>query len=222
MEQMDGPTTDDRTGGRPRAAARPLDPAKREAILCAAHILFLRDGYSHASMDEVAREAGVGKMTVYRHFGNKETLFEEMLRSVCAGMLARASEVPDGGLEDALRRTAWAFVELITPPDRVGVYRLVVAEAERFPEMARRFHDAAVRTVIDYLAGRIRAFAPEVSPDRAAWIAAMCIDMAKGPAYMRLVLGVAPEPWNAEFAPQVDAAVSWALDRVAEARAGGT
>jgi len=215
---MDAATTEDR-GGAPRPAARPLDPAKREAILCAAHELFLKDGYSQASMDEVARAAGVGKMTVYRHFGNKETLFEGMLRAVCDGMLARASEAPDGGLEDALRRTAWAFVDLITPPDRVGVYRLVVAEAERFPEMARRFHEAAVRRVIDHLAGRIRAFAPEVAPDQAAWIAAMCIDMAKGPAYMRLVLGTAPEPWNAGFAPQVDAAVAWALDRVAQSRA---
>lgn len=203
-----------------RTPLRPLDPEKRHAILCAAHEAFLRDGYARTSMDEVARMAGVGKMTVYRHFGNKETLFEQMLRSVCDGMFEKVPPAAEGGLADALSRIAWAFLDLISPPDRLAVFRLVLAEAERFPEMASRFHDAAIRTVLDYTADRIRAHAPWASADEARFVAANFMNFVKGPAYMRLMLGVPPEPWNAEFAPQVEAGVEWACDRLERGRPG--
>ena len=63
---------------------RRLDPEKRRAILDAAQNVFLASGFEGASMDEVARLAGVGKKTVYLHFGAKDALYETMLREHAA------------------------------------------------------------------------------------------------------------------------------------------
>ena len=59
---------------------RPKDPAKREAILAAAQVLFLGNGYEGSSMDAIAAEAGVSKLTLYSHFGDKEALYLEALK----------------------------------------------------------------------------------------------------------------------------------------------
>ena len=58
-------------------------PSKREAILEAATRVFFESGYADASMDEIAREAGVSKQTVYSHFGAKEALFGAFIRDNC-------------------------------------------------------------------------------------------------------------------------------------------
>ena len=67
----------------PNGPGRPKDPAKRKAILEAAETLFLRNGYDGSSMDAIAAEAGVSKLTVYSHFTDKETLFAFAVKSKC-------------------------------------------------------------------------------------------------------------------------------------------
>ena len=79
--------------GRPQAAARPASPGrpkdlgKRAAILEAAKQLFSDQGFNGASMDQIAAEAGVSKLTVYSHFGDKEALFTAAVRAKCDEML---------------------------------------------------------------------------------------------------------------------------------------
>src|SRR5690606_35877710 len=62
---------------------RPKDPGKRAAILEAAKAMFTRLGFDGASMDQIAAEAGVSKLTVYSHFGDKESLFAAAVQSHC-------------------------------------------------------------------------------------------------------------------------------------------
>src|SRR5690606_41925100 len=66
---------------------RPKDLAKRAAILDAAARMFTRFGFEGASMDQIAAEAGVSKLTVYSHFGDKEALFGEAVRVVCDSLM---------------------------------------------------------------------------------------------------------------------------------------
>ena len=66
---------------RPAGPGRPKDPSKRQAILDAARQMFTAQGFDGASMDQIAAEAGVSKLTVYSHFGDKETLFGEVVKS---------------------------------------------------------------------------------------------------------------------------------------------
>ena len=69
--------------GNTSSHGRPKDMAKRQAILEAAKILFLSNGYANTSMDAVALEAGVSKLTVYSHFTDKETLFTAAVVAKC-------------------------------------------------------------------------------------------------------------------------------------------
>ncbi|WP_313161253.1 TetR/AcrR family transcriptional regulator, partial [Stenotrophomonas sp.] len=83
---------------------RPKDLGKRAAILDAAKALFVEQGYGGVSMDSIASQAGVSKLTVYSHFGDKETLFAEAVKSTCNEMLPDALFVTDadGALREQL------------------------------------------------------------------------------------------------------------------------
>lgn len=87
-----------------RARSTSLQSRKRAAILDGARTVFLRDGFAAGSVDDVALEAGVGKQTIYRHFGSKEALIVGLVEAMCAGAANQVS-APDAelSLEDALR-----------------------------------------------------------------------------------------------------------------------
>jgi TetR/AcrR family transcriptional repressor of mexJK operon len=118
---------------------------KRRAILVAAREVFLTKGYPAASMDEVAALANVSKMTVYKHFTDKHGLFiavftaaieeaEESSRS----LIDRLADSVD--LEEDLRTFARQHITLVTQPHLIRMRRMIIAEATRFPELARTWH----------------------------------------------------------------------------------
>lgn len=194
---------------------RGLDPAKRRAILEGAQDVFLRDGFAAASMDEVARVAGVGKMTVYRHFGSKDALFRDMLREVCGGVMLDA-DIPRGlPLSQELPRLGRAFVELVTHPHRLGTYRLAMAEAERTPDVSKLFYEGAVMPVIGVVAGRLAAHAPGLSPEDSRTWAGVFLQMVQGHAFLRLVMGLDSEPDTRAFEAQIALASRIVAEQVA-------
>lgn len=198
----------------PADALSPLQARKRAAILGGARAVFLRDGFGGGSMDEVARAAGVGKQTVYRHFGSKEALFEGLLGEMCAGVFA--APALDGSVRDlfgALREVGHGFVRVVTEPANLALFRIVVAEAERFPALARRFHEAGVAAAVAYVAGLLMREGT-VRQARAEEVAATFLEMVKGPAFMRLLLGAPSAPWCEGFEAQVERAVAFAAGQV--------
>ncbi|MFI5732753.1 TetR/AcrR family transcriptional regulator [Kribbella sp. NPDC051587] len=114
---------------------------KRRAITTAATEVFLQHGYLGASMDEVAAKAGVSKQTVYKQFENKERLFAEIVlgtNGVLAVDLAAAyAETLNGATDarEALRALAFRLLESLTADNIVQLRRLVIAEADRFPDV---------------------------------------------------------------------------------------
>jgi AcrR family transcriptional regulator len=128
---------------------------KRRAILQAATEVLLRNGYLGASMDEVAARAAVSKQTVYKQFADKEHLFAEII-------LGTTAEIVDGFARDyasvldqatdarqALRDLARRFLDSLLRPDVLQLRRLVLAEADRFPDVSgawfqRGFHQTLV------------------------------------------------------------------------------
>lgn len=143
------------TAARPAGATR--SDRKRAAILDAAADLFLRQGFSGTSMDEVAALAGVSKQTVYAHFASKEALFAAMADSL-TGAAAGAVQVGlgewTGGASFAEHLTAYAIRQLQVPrtPRLMQLRRLAIAEAERFPELGRALHDGGPGRAIAALA----------------------------------------------------------------------
>lgn len=116
---------------------------KREQILAGARSLFLELGYERASVDAIAARAGVSKATVYNHFRDKEALFLATFGAETEGLREKfhaVLEMPTGDIEADLRAIATHLLQLVTAPGHVVRHRTVVAEAERFPELARTFH----------------------------------------------------------------------------------
>jgi TetR/AcrR family transcriptional repressor of mexJK operon len=143
-----------------------LDPRiarSREVIVAAATRHFQRVGYVGASVDDIAAEARVSKRTVYNIFGSKEQLFRETLSEAitiaeefatkAASVLADSQDV-----EADLRTIASTFAPAVLGGPVVGLRRLVIGEAERFPEIAREYYERAAGRVLDMLADAMRRF----------------------------------------------------------------
>ncbi|MFB9902847.1 TetR/AcrR family transcriptional regulator [Allokutzneria oryzae] len=126
--------------------------AKRAEIVAAARKVFTTHGYLGTSMDAVAAAAGASKRTVYQYFADKEELFTAVvLETVDRGYeffrphILTLAETDD--LENALRRHARVTVAGIMNPEVLQMRRLVMAEADRFPEVGRQYYERSwVRT----------------------------------------------------------------------------
>ena len=190
----------------------PLQLRKRSAIFDGAKAVFLRQGFGLATMDEVAAAAGVGKQTVYRHFKSKEALFVGLVSAMCAQVgefLASAHDEQSGGSPEVeLRELGWVLAQILIAPDNLRLYRAIVAEAERLPELGRVFYENGAKVV--------RAFAAKILRKRfdestAALRAATFVQLVLGDAYLELSIGYTVPDVEARFALQIDEAVAAAL-----------
>ncbi|WP_131671901.1 TetR/AcrR family transcriptional regulator [Pseudomonas parakoreensis] len=134
----------------PNGPGRPKDPAKRRAILDAAKTLFLSHGYANTSMDAVAAEAGVSKLTVYSHFNDKETLFSSAVMAKCEEQLPPLFfELPAGiPVENVLLNIARGFHQLINSDESVNLHRLIMALGTQDPKLSQIFFDAGPERMV--------------------------------------------------------------------------
>ena len=108
---------------------RPKDMGKRTAILEAAKQLFVQHGYEGTSMDAVAAEAGVSKLTVYSHFGDKDRLFREAIRARCQALIPDALFHGNGdGIRAALLQIAQAHADAMVSAEAIGTWRAIVSD----------------------------------------------------------------------------------------------
>ncbi len=120
---------------------------RRQVILAAATEVFVRNGYLGATTDQVAAAASVSKQTVYKQFGDKQHLFAEVIGVTSAGVVDRLAAVVASTLADArdvraaLRDLAGGFLRGLLQPDVLRLRRLVIAEADRFPEIGRAWFE---------------------------------------------------------------------------------
>jgi TetR/AcrR family transcriptional repressor of mexJK operon len=124
----------------------PRSIRKRNAILDAATTVFLRNGYVGTSMDEIAALASVSKQTVYKHFADKESLFSAIVNAAveAAGdpVLEDATALADS--DDpaaALHALARRQLGQVMQPRLMQLRRLVIGEANRFPQLGRAFYE---------------------------------------------------------------------------------
>ncbi|KAA5846907.1 TetR/AcrR family transcriptional regulator [Pseudomonas chlororaphis] len=184
---------------------RPKDLAKRQAILEAAKTLFLSNGYANTSMDAVAAEAGVSKLTVYSHFNDKETLFSSAVMAKCEEQLPTLIfELPAGmPIESVLLNIARGFHLLINSEESLNLHRLMLALGSQDPKLSQIFFEAGPLRMLqgmERLLARIdQSGALSIDKPRNAAEHFFCL--LKGTANFRLLYGCG-EPLSDEDAEE--------------------
>jgi AcrR family transcriptional regulator len=206
-----------RSGRPPRERAGEVDAR----ILDAAREVFLERGLSGASMEEIAGLARAGKPTVYARFPTKEALFTAVVMGNVAASIARfESYAPEGAtIEERLASVGGTVLHWALVGDTVGLMRLAIAEARRFPDLAARVHrmareraEEAVARLLDEAAqsdelGTLPAFAPGRLPTTTSFFT----DLVVLPPMLRALFGEKLEALRAEIGQHVAQTVAFFL-----------
>jgi AcrR family transcriptional regulator len=205
-----------RSGRPPRELAGQVE----ERILDAAGRVFLERGFQGASVDEIAEAASAGKPTIYARFPNKQALFTAVVeRLVRRNTSLYALSSAGDSIEKRLDALADVILTRILAAETIGLIRVAVAEARRFPDLAtsvscmgRQRQIEAVASVFGELAatdaiGASPAFAPEELQETARRF----LDLVVLPMLMRALFGEDLAALRAEIEPHASGAVAFFL-----------
>ena len=119
---------------------------RRAAIIEAALDEFISRGFTATRIDDVARRAGVAKGTIYLHFKDKESMFEELIRTALVPLIGRLHAPPamGGSVRDMIEGFARMFIQEVANTRRGEIVRLIVAEGPRFPSVADFYYREVV------------------------------------------------------------------------------
>ncbi|HWU14545.1 MAG TPA: TetR/AcrR family transcriptional regulator [Caulobacter sp.] len=122
--------------------------ARREAILDVASDVFLEEGYANASMSTIAARLGGSKGTLYNYFKNKEQLFAAYVVRHCAWQRDAMFEIEAelGDIREALIKTGRIYLSIVLSDFSMANFRVIVAEAQRTPEIGQAFFEAGPRS----------------------------------------------------------------------------
>jgi TetR/AcrR family transcriptional regulator, mexJK operon transcriptional repressor len=199
-------------GGRPSR----LESARlSNRILDVATALFLGDGYGATSIEAVSKRAGISKRTFYHRFRGKEVLFEAVVRRLierwAPPLDADLFEGPS--LAETLHRAGEYMLGVALTPEALALHRVVIAEATRFPGLARILHELGAATGIERIArvleplianGELRACDPQFAAEQ------FILMVVSGPRRRALGLGAPLTP--AELRDWLDRCVALFLD----------
>ncbi len=199
---------------KPASPGRPKDLGKRAAILDAAKRMFTAHGFERVSMDQIAAEAGVSKLTVYSHFGDKETLFSAAISAKCEEQLEQGlfAVDPNSSLREQLLGIGRAFVALINSAESLAIHRVVTTQPTP-AKLGQLFWDAGPRRVQQafesFLRDEIAAGALDIPEVHRAASQFFC--MLKGETHMLLLCGCIDCVDEAESEAHVQATVDMFL-----------
>ena len=204
-------------GGRP---PRGLAGRVEERILDAAARVFLEHGFRGASVDEIAEVACAGKPTIYARFPGKQALFAAVVeRLVRRNTSLEAISCAGASIEERLDALAAIVLTRLLTPETIGLIRVAVAEARRFPELAtsvsrigRERPTEALTHVFDELAGSDEIGAsPAFAPDRLPDTARRFLDLVVLPMLIRALFGEDLAALRAETGAHVARSVAFFL-----------
>jgi TetR/AcrR family transcriptional repressor of mexJK operon len=169
---------------------------KRDAILKTADALFMRDGFGHVTMDQIAAAVPVSKPTLYHHFEDKAHLFRAIINKRCEAVTQGLPAVfEERDARKGLARMGERFLSMVTSEGAIRTHRHIVSEQNVFEGIGKQFHENGperIRKVVaDYftLLGK-RGYAV----DDADLLADMFISSIKGYMHLQLMLGISRAP----------------------------
>lgn len=142
----------------------------------------------------IQQAAGVSKSTVYSYYPNKEALFVAVVEAECEQFLraVRKPKFSEERLADTLNEMALAYLEIVLSRDALALYRMIAAEAPRFPELGRRFYLAGPATINSIIAETLEVASSKgelelgsIGVDSAA---SLFVSMVRGEAQMQCVM----------------------------------
>lgn len=179
-----------------KRAGRPTDAAKRAAIVEAASERFFNDGFAATSIEQVASDAGVSKVTIYNHFGDKRALFAATVERECEKMRGyfNLDQVPSGTIRERLTLIAEAMFAFLSRPEMIAFDRRIAAETEHEPAIGHAFLEAGPwRMKAGFAAWLAHADAKgELSIADPALAAEQFVSMAKGMGDLERRFGSVP------------------------------
>ena len=190
---------------------------KFDQVLDGAREVFLADGFEGASVDTIARVAGVSKATLYSYFPDKRLLFMEVARCECHRQAAEAEALISSGagprvvLTEAARRLVAFFLSDMG----VAIFRVCVAESDRFPDLGRQFYDSGPGMVRGLLTTYFREAVArgELAIEDLDLAADQFAELCKADIFPRIVFGIGGPVSDAQRARVIDGAVATFLAR---------
>jgi AcrR family transcriptional regulator len=179
-----------RKRGRPTEAER---AQRRDDILDAAVRLFVAGGFEQVTLDDVVAEAHVTKRTIYAYFGDRTEIFLAAVERLRDRALRQPAQ------EDGLDELAATIVLTLHSDEAIGLHRLMITEAHRFPDLARRFYRDGPQAYVAALAARL----PEPAAGRAEALFALLL----GEPHRRRLLGLTGAPDRAAATAHARAAL---------------
>jgi TetR/AcrR family transcriptional repressor of mexJK operon len=182
----------------------PLDDPRDEEILGAAFQVFAEKGFHGATMLDIATRARASKKTVYERFTDKAALFRALIAWGVRQNLPEALPSGDGDPVRSLEHHAVTVLTAMLRPESLALFRIVSAEAVRFPELGKLF-DEMVRTssvaILNTLAERLIKAGAATIRDKAQF-GDDFIALVRGDTYFRVLMGALPIPAEADIRKQ--------------------
>jgi TetR/AcrR family transcriptional repressor of mexJK operon len=200
------------TAHRPAGPGRPKDLGKRAAILDVAKRLFTRHGFDGVSMDQIAAEAGVSKLTVYSHYGDKEALFSAAIRAKCEEELPPTlflQGLDQGALREQLTAIARAFFALISGEEAVSMQRMMMMPGTGDRHVRELYWQAGPQRVKDVFGEFLRAkvAAGELRIDDVPRAASQFFCLLKGELHAQMLCGMCDTPSAGDVERHIEATV---------------
>lgn len=190
---------------------------KFDQVVDGARQVFMADGFEGSSVDDIARVAGVSKATLYSYFPDKRLLFMEVATTECNRMADEALEliVETAQPREALTIAASKLVPFLLSDFSQSVFRICVAERDRFPELGRAFYAAGPKMGHDRLTEYMRGAVErgELKIDNIDMAADQFSELCKVKLWTRAVFGIQSKFSEAEIAEVVEHAVDTFMAR---------
>lgn len=190
---------------------------KFDQVLEGARKVFMSDGFEGASVDEIARAAGVSKATLYSYFPDKRLLFMEVATTECQRQAKSALDNIDmaASPREVLKQTGLHFLRFITSDLGQRIFRICVAESDRFPELGQKFYNSGPAVFRTKMAayfkqaearGELRMDDPILAADQFG-------ELCKADVWPRLVFGVTRQVTDEDLTRVVHGAVETFMAR---------
>ncbi len=185
---------------------------KFEQVLAGARSVFMRDGFEGASVDEIARAAGVSKATLYSYFPDKRLLFMEVASAECNRQADETHNLVDRNapVREVLNLTARRMIAFFTSDFSQKMFRVCVAEADRFPELGRKFYESGPLMARAHLTGYLNEAQErgELRIKDVRLAADQFLELCKADIFARVVFGITTHV----TAEEIDRVVSGAVE----------